>query len=73
MNVADGAIKNVTADLEGDFRFPRWSPTDSSILVRNGVSKVAEGDTAPTATANFKVYNLNDESFQDVEMFDEFT
>ena len=31
MNLANGTIENITENLEGDFRFPKWSPDSSSI------------------------------------------
>jgi len=72
LNLASGAIENLTENLEGDFRFPKWSPDGSSILIRNGILIVQQGDSGPTATGNFKIFSLSQQSFQDVEMFDQF-
>ena len=72
LNLASGAIENLTVNLEGDFRFPKWSPDGSSILIRNGIPIVQPGDSGPTATGNFKIFSLSQQSFQDVEMFDQF-
>jgi Tol biopolymer transport system component len=72
LNLASGAIENLTANIEGDFRFPKWSPDGKSILIRNGIPIVRPNDCAPTATGNFKIFSLPQKSFQDVEMFDLF-
>ncbi|MFK5981596.1 MAG: hypothetical protein QM499_01685, partial [Flavobacteriaceae bacterium] len=72
LNLVNGDIENLTENLVGDFRFPKWSPDSSSILIRNGILIVQSGDTGPTATGNFKIFSLSQQSFQDVEMFDQF-
>lgn len=63
--------KNLTEGLEGDFRSPKWSPDGSSILVWNNILVVLPGDSNYTGTVNFKVFNLSEENFQNVEMFSE--
>jgi len=72
LNLETGTTENLTVNLEGDFRLPKWSPNGNSILIRNGIPIVRPGDPYPTATGNFKIFSLSQESFQDVEMFDLF-
>lgn len=67
-----GTMKNITEHLEGNFRIPKWSPDGNSLLVRNGIPIVGPNDEAPTSTGNFKVFSLSQQSFQDIEMFDQF-
>ncbi len=72
LNLASGVIENLTANIEGDFRFPKWSPDGGSILIRNGIPIIRPGDSAPTATGNFKIFYLSQRNFQNVEMYDQF-
>lgn len=72
LDLEDETRENLTLNLEGDFRLPKWSPNGTSILIRNNIPIVSPGDSYPTATGNFKIYSLSNESFQDVEMLDLF-
>lgn len=62
----------ITKEIDGEFRFPKFSPNGSSILFNNWVYVVREGDSTPTRTTQFMVYHLSSDSFQAVEMFDAF-
>jgi len=72
VELESGTVENITENLEGDFRNPKWSPNGNSILARNGVLIVRPGDNGPTITGNFKIFSLSQQTFQDIEMFDQF-
>lgn len=72
IDLSSGSTTQITDDIDGEFRFPKFSPDGSSILFNNWIRVVKEGDTAPTLTTQFLVYHSSSDSFQAVEMFDEF-
>ena len=72
VNLETGDITNITQGIEGDFRNTKWSPNGQMVVVRNNISKKQESEDYTTSTANFKIYSLDDQSWQDVEMYSEF-
>lgn len=72
LNIENGTQENLTSNLIGDFRFPKWSPDGNSILIRNNIPITRPGDPYPTATGNFKIFSMSNNDFKDVKMYDTF-
>lgn len=73
LELSSGGLTNITSSLpEARYRKPIWSANGSSLLMQQQLHKVREGDEYPTVTGNYFVYNIQNEDFIEVEMFDEF-
>jgi len=73
LELSSGSLTNITSSLpEARYRKPIWSVNGSSLLMQQQLHKVREGDEYPTVTGNYFVYNIRNEDFIEVEMFDEF-
>lgn len=73
LNLQNSNIINITRNLEGSFRLPKWSPDGRSILIRNNIYILKQGEIYPTVTANYKIFSVFEETYKNVEMFDVFS
>lgn len=67
-----GVTSNITENQEGTFEFPNLSPKGDAILFNSEIRKFKEGGNTQFGTVQFLVYHMDNNSFQNVEMFDEF-